>query len=154
MNINKAQKEIFNSILKKERDSTVRVCGFYFDGFNRYAVTGDGYHGFIFKSDQIAFNVAKVQSIGNLLRIDEIFKEENKLTETRLLYSERYPRNLMTEVFRRNDGKKTFINRSFLTCFENASFYQEKENGLVLVEELGEIVGFVLPIRHVEETED
>lgn len=153
MKIDKAQKEIFDSILKKERDRTVRVCGFFFEGFTRYAVTGDGYHGFVFENDQIAFNVAKVQTIGNLLRIDEIFKEENKLTETRLLYSEMYQRNLITKVFRRNDGKKTYIKRSFLTCFENASFYQEKENGLVLVEELGKIVGFVLPIRHYE-TED
>lgn len=154
MNINKAQKEIFDSILKKERDCTVRVCGFYLDDFKRYAITGDGYHGFIFKIDQIAFNIDKVQSMSNLLHIDEIFKEENKLTETRLLYSDRYRQNLLAAVFRRNDGKKTYINRALLTCFENASFYQEKENGLVLVEELGEIVGFVLPICHVDETED
>lgn len=152
MNINKAQKEIFDSILKKERDATVRVCGFWLDGFERFAVTGDGFHGFIFKREQIAFNVAKVQICNDFLHIDEVFKKENKLTETRLLYSERLQRNVTSKIFRRN-GKKTYINRSFLTCFESASFYQEKENRTVLVEEYGEIVGFALPIRH-DETED
>lgn len=153
MNINKAQKEIFDSILKKERDETVRVCGFWIDGGERFAVTGDGCHGFVFKKDQIAFNVEKVSIVGDFLHIDEIFKKENKLTETRFLYSEKYPRNATSKIFRRN-GKKTYINRSFLTCFESASFYQKEENQTVLVEENGEIVGVVLPIRHVEETED
>lgn len=154
MNIKKAQKEIFDSILKKELDSTIRVCGFWIEDGKRFAVTGDGFHGFVFSKNQIAFNIEKVTICTDFLHIDEIFKEENKLTETRLLYSERYPRNAMSKVLRRNDGKKVYVNRSLLTCFDNARFYQKDENRTILVEELGQIVGIVLPIRHVEETED
>lgn len=151
MNTNKAQKEIFDSILRKEDDKYVRVVGFWIVG-DRFAVTGDGYHGFIFKKDQIAFDVSKVPLYSDFLHIGEIYKEENELNKTRLFYKERQ-KGVTSIIFKGKNGK-IYVNKAFLSCFSSdASYYQERLNGTILVEEYGEIVGFALPIRH-DETED
>ena len=151
MNIKKAQKEIFDSILRKEYDKCVRVVGFWIVG-DRFAVTGDGYHGFIFRKDQIAFNIEKVQIHNDFLHICDIYKEENKLVKTRLLCAERQ-RGVTSIIFKGKNGK-TYVNKAFLSCFSSdSSYYQDRINGTILVEEYGELVGFALPIRH-DETED
>lgn len=147
MNYGKAQKEVFNALLRGDR-----VCGFKYDD-DHFFVTPDGYMGWNFPIKEIYFNTEKIQNI-NPLDINGVVSPDNELKLTLDFRAEGYTRGKM---FRRlkGPGKSVFVNDKFLACFQNARFYQAKEKptGLITVTERfnpsGEDipVGVVLPIK-------
>ena len=146
MKYNKAQKEIFEGIIRK-----YRVCGFFVDD-EHFAVTANGYNAYVFPCCQIAFDIHKVKPYEDFLRIKEVFKEENKLKDTKYFRSLQGGKRL-AKVFEGKNGK-VFVDQALLTCFDNANYYQDKANSTILVEEFGEIVGCVLPMRIADEEKE
>lgn len=65
MNYIKAQKQIFDNIVRGDF-----VCGYWIDD-DRFFVTGDGRHGFIFPKETIAFDVKMVKEIKPLFNFDD-----------------------------------------------------------------------------------
>lgn len=143
MNYIKEQKQIFNDIVGGNR-----VCGYWIDE-NKYFVTGDGFHGFVFPKEVIAFDIKRVNETKRLFDFDDALKEENELRETDNF---KLVGGKMMRVFIHHDGRCVYINNQFLKHFQNAKYYQAKESGQALVyEEIrGNIfpVGVVMPIRY------
>lgn len=143
MNYIKEQKQIFNDLVMGKR-----VCGYWIDE-NKYFVTGDGYHGFVFPKETIAFDIKRVNEAKRLFDFEDARKEENELRETNNF---KLIGGKMMRVFVHHDGRCVYINNLFLKHFQNAKYYQVTENGAVLVyEEIRDNVfpvGVVLPIRY------
>lgn len=142
MNFIKAQKEIFNNIVSGDR-----VCGYWIDD-DRFFVTGDAFHGFVFPKETIAFDVKKVNGIKKVLDLEDI-KPENECVETNNF---KLVCGKMMRLFNHRSGRPVFVNVNFLKHFQNAKYYQPDENKAVwVVEEIrGKSfpVGVVLPIRY------
>lgn len=142
MNYIKAQKQIFDNIVHGDR-----VCGYWIDD-DRFFVTGDAIHGFIFPKEIIAFDVKRVNEIKPLFNFDDAIPE-NEVRETNNF---KLVNKKMMRCFVHNTRKPILINTQYLKHFQNAKFFQPEDNKAVLVFE--EIrgkrfpVGVVLPIRY------
>ena len=138
MNWKKAQKIIFEEMLKKD----TYTKRFAIDP-ERVFISPNGIYGFVLEKDAIRFNLDRIKEVGSL-RLQEIVAPENlcKLTD-RLLMGDR---NNDLHILTRGEWK-TYINRKYLQCFENPKFYQEKEFGMVVVTEDDQIVGAVMPVK-------
>ena len=138
-----AQKQIFNNIVSGDR-----VCGYWIDD-NRFFVTGDAFHGFVFPKEMIAFDTKKVNEIKKLFDFDTDAIEENEVTETDNF---KLVNRKMMRVFLRKDGRGVYVNTQFLKHFQNAKYYQtDIGKPLLIVEEIrGKQfpVGVALPIRY------
>lgn len=148
MNYINAQKQIFNNIVKGDR-----VCGYWIDD-DRFFVTGDRYHGFIFPKETIAFDVNRVNTINELFNFNDAV-EENEIKETngfKLIYK------IMYRVFKRKDGKPVLINVGFLKHFQNAKYYQVNAlDAVMIVENIRNKsfpVGVALPIRYRDDDDE
>lgn len=147
MNYIKAQKEIFNRLSGGER-----VC--YFPvGNEKIFVTPDGFKGWIFPIDVVAFNCNKLQEM-KVIEIDNAIKPENKLEMTNDLKRARIGKNDMFCVRLKAPGKNVFVNMKYLEAFQNPAFYQEREEKLkrIVVTERNHKneetpVAIVLPVR-------
>lgn len=143
MNFIKAQKQIFNNIVSGDR-----VCGYWIDD-DRFFVTGDAFHGFVFPKETIAFDVKKVNKIKEIFDFDADAIEENEIKETDTF---KLVNRKMMRVFLRKDGRCVYVNTQFLKHFQNAKYYQtDIKNALLITEEIrGKQfpVGVALPIRY------
>lgn len=144
MNFIKAQKQIFDNIVAGDR-----VCGYWIDD-DRFFVTGDSYHGFIFPKETIAFDVKRVNMLTKKLFDFNSAVPKNEAKETNNF--KLIDRKRMYRAFKHVDGRDIYVSVNFLKHFQNATYYQAKENEALLVFE--EIrgkkfpVGVVLPIRY------
>ena len=151
MNIIKAEKDVFNRMVKGDR-----VCYFRFEDKHIF-VTPDGFMGYIFPVTAISFNVNKCMEM-QPLKITEAIKPENELT---LTYDFRQGGFGDKRMYRRlkGSGKSVFVNNAFLANFQNPRFWQEKDDkfGLITVTEKGATphqdlpVGVVLPLKVYED---
>ena len=147
MNYDKAQKEVFNALLRGDR-----VCGYKFDD-DHFFVTADGYKGYIFPNNLIQFNTEKVNIINPFANMSEPIPE-NELKLTLEFRAEDHTKGKMYRRLKA-DGKNVYVNDKFLQCFQNARFYQKQDepHGLITVTERlnprGKDlpVGVVLPIK-------
>ena len=142
VNYIKAQKQIFNDIVNGNR-----VCGYWVDD-DRFFVTGDRFHGFVFPKETIAFDIKRVNVVKKLFDFDDA-TEENEVKETNNF---KLIGNKMMRCFMRKDYKPVFVNVNFLKHFQNAKYYQTNETQpLLVIEEIRDKkfpVGVVLPIRY------
>lgn len=147
MNYDKAQKEVFNALVRGDR-----VCGYKFDD-DHFFVTTDGYMGYIFPNNLIQFNTAKITNIQPIAVITEP-TPENELKLTLDFKAEGFTKGKMYRRLKA-DGKDVYVNDKFLACFQNARFYQQKDSphGLITVTERlnprGKDlpVGVILPVK-------
>lgn len=145
MNFTKAQNIVFKAIFNSNEPHKFQLDE------NHLFVTPDAMHGFVFPVEIINFNSEKIPEMKPLL-IKEIIKPENKLTITDDLKLARGGRE-MCRRFKIN-GRSVFVRTKLLECFQNANFYQDRENGktpVIVTESLSALkedfpVGIVLPM--------
>lgn len=149
MNLIKAEKQIFNAIVNGDR-----VCFFRLDESHVF-VTPDGFMGYVFPIIGIHFDVTKCMEM-QPLKIAEAIKPENELFLTQDFRCTDYR---CRKMYRRMTapGKNVFVRNSFLNNFQNARFWQEKDNpnALITVTERTSTqecdapfpVGVMLPLR-------
>lgn len=150
MNINKAQKDIFNHLLNGDS-----VRKFDVDENNLF-VTPTGYYGFVIPITSLQVNPDKIPEMKQKLDIKSVVCEENlcKLTdECKLLF---HPRKTYAIKLTHGSGN-VFVNESYLQYFQNPKFYYNEKSMLLVVTEkmrTGQenIVGVICPIR-VQEKE-
>lgn len=150
MNINKAQKDIFNHLLRGDC-----VMKFEFDENNVF-ITPTGYYGFVIANTLLQVNPARIPEMKQKLDIKNVVCEENicKLTdECKLIF---HPRKTYA-IKLTHGGENVFVNERFLQYFQNPKFYYNaKSKLLVLTEEVRtgqeNIVGVICPMR-VQEKE-
>ena len=150
MNTIKAQKEIFNAMLKHNR-----VAKFEVDERSVF-ITPDGYHGFVIPLADIQVNLEKLKNM-HKIDLQAIVHEKNlcKLS-MECVRDERCGRN---EYYRKlkNDKFNVYISEKFLSCFQNPKFYATSSSSSVVVTEditgkmLNQIVGLICPVRISEE---
>ena len=149
MNIIKAQKDVFAALVSGQR-----VLRFAVDDTHTF-VTPDGFKGWVFPNESIAFNLEKIVNM-MALKTKELITEENRLKVT---CEFRYPdfRNKML-LRKLSNGYDVYVQEKFLSHFQNPSFYQEKghKEGYIVVAETyakqsePEPVGIVLTMRIVD----
>lgn len=127
MNYNKAQKEIFEALLKGKR-----VCKYFIDDANVF-VTADGAKGFIFPVASVMFNAEKLRDI-NDLKIAEVVKDGNELVLTEDMRISSDGKTLMRRL--KGNRKNVFVNIKFLGYFHNAKYWQADDaRGIIVVTE-------------------
>jgi len=141
MNFLKAQKIVFDGLCKGLKQGRFDIDE------SHVFVSPDGYRGFIFPTVAVNFNLEKIKEIPSL-SIKEIVKPEHEMSLTADMRIDDRHRKL----YRRLKGlkKSTFVNESFLDCFQNPKFFQaEDRNSIIVVteNEVNEPVGVVLPIN-------
>lgn len=147
MNYSKAQKEIFNALLRGDR-----VGGFQCDDDNFFVTVG-GCFGYIFPVRTIQFNTQKI-AIMKPIDINSLVNPENELKLTLEFRAESSFSRRMYRILKA-DGKRVYVNDKFLSCFQNPRFFQERANniGPIIVSENANPkrenipVGIVLPVR-------
>lgn len=149
MNTIKAQKEIFNAMLKHNR-----VAKFEVDERSVF-ITPDGFHGFVFPLSNIQVNLEKLKYM-NKIDLHAMVQEDNlcKLSMECVL-DERHGRKEYLRKLK-NDKFNVYIKEKFLSCFQNPKFYATSSSSSVVVVEdisksLHEIVGLICPVRIFEE---
>lgn len=138
----KAQKEIFNALVLGER-----VSGYWVDD-NYYFATADGFHGYVFPKEFIAFDTNRVNEIKKLFDFEKTAVPSNELRETDTF---RLIQGRMHRVFIDRKSKNVLVNAKFLEAFQNAKFYKSDNHDAIIVTEMIRdktlFVGVVLPIR-------
>lgn len=148
MNINKAQKEIFNAML-----SGSHIKKFEMDNGDVF-ITPDGVHGFAFPQSTLQINIDRIPSCKNL-DIEKIVKEENLCRLTKECLVNEFPKELLRKL-KRGD-QNIYFNSKYMECFQNPKFYSEGGFGMIVVTEdisamrLNTIVGIIMPKRVKEE---
>lgn len=144
MKRDKIYKLIFNGIIKpKERPTKFEIDNDY------VFITPNNYFGFVVSKKGTPFNLEMIESRENKLDLLSVVKPENLLRKTNHFVMIAY--HGLTNILSGND-KKVYINTKYLSYFEDdAEFYQEKDLTLVVVVERGEIVGAIMPLKHIEE---
>ena len=150
MNTTKAQKEIFNAMLKHNR-----VAKFEVDERSVF-ITPDGFHGFVIPLADIQVNLEKLKSM-HKIDLQAIVHEDNlcKLSNECVIDG----RPGRKEYFRKlkNDKFNVYISEKFLSCFQNPKFYATSSTSSVVVTEDifanrgNAIVGLICPVRILEE---
>lgn len=148
MKIEKIYKHIFGEIIKPKKH--LQQVQTDIDD-NSVFITIDGFFGFVLGKKDLPFNIDKISQHKTPLNLSHIVKPENlfKLTNN-FIYVNRH--GLINVL--KNDNRKIYIKKEYLNFFdEHASFYQEKDFGIVIVVECGFIVGAICPFRINEETD-
>lgn len=144
MNVNKAQKEIFNAMLAGERSAKYALDE------RSVFISPSGVHGFVIPYSQIQINLAKIRDIKDL-NIQSVVREENlcELTKEALIMEN--PRRYARKLKRGNES--IFFLEKYMSCFQNPKFYSEGPSKMIVVTEdvsatrINDIVGIILPIR-------
>lgn len=146
MNYIRAQKIIFDALCKGTNiPHKFRV------GNDRVLVSADGIRGFIFPLVAVNFNLEKIKDM-NAFAFEEIIKPENKMEMTPDLRVDDRRREMYRRLKKTNGS--TFVNVKYLDCFQNPSFFQEKnKHSIIVVTEdvspkmMNVPVGIIMPIR-------
>lgn len=148
MNIYKAQKIIFNELI-----SGGRVARFDFDENNVF-ITPDGTYGFVLPNSSIQLNLSKMKQF-DAIDLTSIVKEENLCHLSRELLLQEHPKAYLRKL--KNGDRNIYFNQKKMECFQNPKFYNEKNEGLIVVTEdisatrQNSIVGVILPVRIKED---
>lgn len=154
MNVNKAQKEIFNAMLSSER------CHKYELDEKSVFITIGGYYGYVIPYSQIQINLAKIPDCQNL-DIESVVRKENLCELTKEAVILEHPRRYVRKLKRGNE--RIYFNEKFMSCFQNPKFYNAHPHRIIVVTEdisatrNNEIVGVILPMNiadQVKESED
>lgn len=154
MNVNKAQKEIFNAMLSGEQ------CRKYEIDEKSVFITPGGFNGYVIPYSQIQVNLAKIPDFKGL-DLQSIVSEENlcELTKEALILE--HPRAIARKLKRGNEC--IYFKEKYMSCFQNPKFYNKHPHQIIVVTEdisamrKNEIVGAILPIRvpdYLRERED
>lgn len=149
MNINKAQKEIFNAML-----SGMHVKKFEVDSDSVF-ITPEGCHGYVFPQTSLQINVSKLASV-TAIDIGKIVVEENLCRLTKECVINEFPKEILRKL-KRGD-QNIYFNQKYMDCFQNPKFYSEGGYGMIVVTEdispirLNAIVGVIMPKRVNEES--
>lgn len=147
MNINKAQKIIFNELI-----SGGHVRRFEFDTENVF-ITPGGQYGFVLPYASIQVNIDKISPFKGI-EIASVVKEENLCHLSRELLLQEHPKAYLRKL--KNGERNIYFNQKYMECFQNPKFYNESSTGVIVVTEdisatrQNKIVGVILPVR-VEE---
>ena len=125
------------------------------DGDNRIFITVNGAHGYVFAENELFVNIDSVKEASRSVIDENIVKGENLCTLTRELKITGYKiagyKQTVRKLIHEQEKRFVWIDTKFLKNFEDFSkFYQEKENGIVVVVEDNEIVGGIMPIKMEE----
>ena len=150
MNINKAQRELFNAMLVGRN-----IHKFEFDEKSVF-ITPSGYHGFVIPYSQIQINLNKIPDMKEL-QFRTIVTEENlcKLSKEILLDERRSKKTYLRKL--KNEKFITYFDERLMQCFQNPKFYATSPRSSIVVTEdisatrLNEIVGLILPVRVEDE---
>ena len=148
MNINKAQKIIFNELISRGN-----VAMYDFDESNVF-ITPDGTYGFVLPLNSIQLNTAKMRKI-TPLNIASVVKEENLCHLSKELLLQEHPKAYLRKL--KNGDRNIYFNSKKMECFQNPKFYNEGNTSIIVVTEdispirQNSIVGVILPVRVVEE---
>lgn len=126
MNVIKAQKEIFQSMLK---GNTVRKFKM---NENEVFITPTGYHGFVIPYSSIQINLEKIRECAPL-NFADVVAEENLFHMTNELLLVGFPKRYLRKLT--NGTRDVYVNEKFLECFQNANFYNKEKYGFVVVTE-------------------
>lgn len=126
MNFIKAQKEIFNSMLKGNNVRKFEM------NENEVFITPDGFHGFVIPYSLIQINLEKISKV-NHFHYENIIKEENLLRMTRELLIDDFPKKFLRKLT--NGKRDIYVNEKYLECFQNPDFYNAGNYGMVIVTE-------------------
>lgn len=144
MNINKAQREIFNAMLAGHNVHQFEL------GENRVFITPDGYHGFVLSYSQIQINLDKIPTMKGF-QFESIVTEENLCTLTKeLLLDERRGRKAYLRKLK-NEKFVAYFDERFMQCFQNPKFYSTSPSSTIVVTEdvsatrQNELVGVIMP---------
>lgn len=145
MNINKAQREIFNAMLAGNN-----VHKFEFDEKSVF-ITPNGYHGFVIPYSQIQINLNKIPDMKEM-KLRSIVTEENlcKLSKEILLDERRSKKTYLRKL--KNEKFIVYFNERLMQCFQNPKFYAtSRSSSIVVTEDISatrqnEIVGVILPV--------
>lgn len=151
MNTTKAQKEIFNAMLKNDR-----VSKFEFDERSIF-ITPDGCHGFVIPYADIQVNLNRIRDLKKI-NLNAMVQEDNlcKLSREILLDNRGGRKEYLRKL--KNDKFVVYVSERFLSCFQNPKFYATSSTSNVVVTEdisatrQNEIVGLICPVRVNEET--
>lgn len=146
MNINKAQREIFNAMLVGRN-----VHKYEFDE-NRVFITPSGYHGFVIPYSQAQINLDKIPTMKDI-QLQSIVTEENlcKLSKEILLDERRGRKTYLRKL--KNEKFVAYFDEKLMQCFQNPKFYATSPRSSIVVTEdvsatrLNEIVGVILPMK-------
>lgn len=144
MNINKAQKEIFNAMLSGER------CHKYEIDEKSVFITPNGFQGYVIPYSQIQINLAKIPDMKDL-NLQSVVKEENRCELTKEAYILEHPKAYCRKLKRGNEY--IYFKEKCMSCFQNPKFYNVHPHQMIVVTEDystnrgNEIVGVILPIR-------
>lgn len=116
MNYERAQREIFNAIVKGHR-----VRKFSVDADNVF-ISKDGTYGFIIPLCNLAVNLEKIEDFTAPISIYDVVKPENELTPTRDMRCNENRKDI-TQRFT-GAGKNVFLNIKNLVYFQNPRFFQ------------------------------
>ena len=149
MNIAKAQKAIFNELLK----GNFRMRRFAIDE-HYVSITPDGYMAYIFPASTVYFRLERIEEMPPV-PVFEIIKPENELKLLPDLRLDERRHMMYRRLYK--PGKNVFVNVKFLECFQNPKFYQAENphSSIIVTESIGRgtkttgetPVGLVLPIR-------
>ena len=144
MNIIKAQKEIFNSML-----AGANVRKFEFDEQSIF-ITPDGYHGYVIPYTQIQVNLEKIKSF-NKIDFQSVVTEENLCELTNEARIVQFPKRICRKL--RRGSETIYFDNKYLACFQNPKFYNaNKHSAIVVTEDISatmqnKVVGVILPLR-------
>lgn len=142
MNINKAQKEIFNAML-----SGANIRKFEVDSDNVF-ITPGGIHGYVFPQSSLQINIDRIPSVKKL-DIEGIVTEENLCRLTKECLLNEFPKEILRKL-KRGD-QNIYFNSKYMECFQNPKFYSKGGYGMIIVTEdisanrLNTIVGIIMP---------
>ena len=150
MNINKAQRELFNAMLAGRNLRRFEL------GENRVFITPDGYHGFVLSYSQIQINLDKIETM-KAFPFQSIITEENlcKLSKEILLDERRGRKRYLRKL--KNEKFIAYFDDKYMQCFQNPKFYSTSPTSTIVVTEdisatrKNEMVGVIIPVRIVEE---
>lgn len=149
MNINKAQKEIFNAML-----SGAHVRKFEIDSDSVF-ITPDGIYGYVFPQTSLQINISRIASVKDL-DLGKVVRDENLCRLTKECVVNEFPKEFLRKL-KRGD-QNIYFNQKYLGCFQNPKFYSEGSYGMIVVTEdispnrLNHIVGVIMPKRVNEES--
>lgn len=134
-----AQVEILRNMFNAKR----RPAWFEIDG--KIAITTNGFYAYIFDSDEVFINLAKMQKVDYNMKSDSI-TPDHKLHLTKVVY-ERNP-GMTQRVFVCQGGERVVVNEDFLRQFKNCEFYGDGALSPVFCTDgLSGLCGVILPIR-------
>ena len=107
-------------------------------------ISPNGCYGFLLSKKNAPFNLERIPKSDVKLDLFKICKPENRFKMTRRLIAEKSGE--LVNILK-NDDREICVRQKYLKYFDDcAEFYQEKDKCLVVVAEMGCVVGGIMPM--------